>query len=170
MARWLPRIRNGPPDTPSNPPNDRSVQQGLALRQLGITLTFLGQPKAAIPLVEKSIRLDPRSPNIHVAYWALGCCHLLLGHVDEAVDLFRKARAADPRLAYIQFDLASALGLKRRDRRGARRSGRSHRAQTGSEHAGPIACGLSQLGQSPVPGARQKTLWLGRRRVGLPDE
>ena len=72
----------------------------FALRQLCITLTFLGQPKAAIPLVEKSIRLDPHSPNIHVAYWAFGCCHLLLGHVDAAVDLFRKARAANPRLAY----------------------------------------------------------------------
>jgi tetratricopeptide (TPR) repeat protein len=42
----------------------------------------------------------------------LGYSHLLLDQVDEAIDLLRKARAANPRFWFIHLALAGALGLK----------------------------------------------------------
>ena len=45
-------------------------------------VAYLGD--CAIPFVEKAIRLSPRDPNVAGHYWALGACHLLLGHADQA--------------------------------------------------------------------------------------
>ena len=58
-----------------------------ALLQLGETLMFLGRPAEAIPVIESSIRLDPRDPNSAFGDWALGACELLLGHTDKAAEL-----------------------------------------------------------------------------------
>jgi tetratricopeptide (TPR) repeat protein len=84
----------------------------LALKQLGQILLFQGKPAAGIPHLEKAIRLNPRGPNLYSIQWPLGQCHLLLGHVDEAIDLFRKACAASPRAYYLHLNLAGALGLR----------------------------------------------------------
>jgi adenylate cyclase len=43
-----------------------------ALIQLGVTLIYLGQPEAAIPLVEKAIHLDPHTPNIQSPLFRFG--------------------------------------------------------------------------------------------------
>jgi tetratricopeptide (TPR) repeat protein len=83
-----------------------------AYGQLGTTLIYLGDPAAAIPLEEKRIRLNPNDQNIALAYWSLGLAHLLQGHDAEAVDWLTKARAANPRIYYIDLDLAAALALK----------------------------------------------------------
>jgi len=84
----------------------------VAYGQLGVTLIYLGDPAAAIPLEEKRLRLNPNDPNIALAYWSLGLAHLLLGHLDEAIDLLTKARAANPRIYYIHLDIAAAMALK----------------------------------------------------------
>ena len=84
----------------------------LALKQLGQILLFQGDPLAGIPHLEKAIRLNPRGPNLYSIQWPLGQCHLLLGHVDEAIDLFRKACAASPQAYYLHLNLAGALGLR----------------------------------------------------------
>jgi class 3 adenylate cyclase/tetratricopeptide (TPR) repeat protein len=83
-----------------------------ALRQLGMTLMYLGQPDAGIPRIEKAIRLNPHDPNMGNYYLPLGLCHLFLGHADQAIDLLRKARAANPRLYYLHLHLAGALGFR----------------------------------------------------------
>jgi tetratricopeptide (TPR) repeat protein len=70
------------------------------------------KPEAAISYLEKGIRLDPRSPYILIGYNTLGRCHLSLGHTDEAVDLFRKARALNPGVWHVHLLLAGALGLR----------------------------------------------------------
>jgi adenylate cyclase len=88
-------------------PND-----AIAYGQLGVTLIYLGEPAAAIPLAEKRIQLNPNDPNVALAYWSLGLAHLLLGHVGEAVDWLGKAHAANPSVYYIDLDLAAALALK----------------------------------------------------------
>jgi TolB-like protein/Tfp pilus assembly protein PilF len=82
------------------------------LTSLGGVLAWLGRPQAGIPYIEQAIRLDPREPNIAIFYWQLGQCHLLLEHVDEAIDLVRKAQAANPRLWWVHLYLAGALGLR----------------------------------------------------------
>jgi len=83
-----------------------------AFYQLGVTLLWLGQPQAGIPYIEKAVRLNPHDPNRANFYASLGMCHLVLDHVDEAIDLLRKARAENPRFWFIHFWLAGALGLK----------------------------------------------------------
>jgi adenylate cyclase len=38
-----------------------------AFHQLGLTMMLLGQPEAAIPHIEKAIRLNPHDGNIEVS-------------------------------------------------------------------------------------------------------
>jgi adenylate cyclase len=83
-----------------------------ALLQLGETLMFLGRPADAIPEIEHSMRLNPRDPNAAFGDWALGTCHLLLGHTDEAADLLLRTRSQNPRVYFFHIYLAGALGLR----------------------------------------------------------
>ncbi len=84
----------------------------LAFGQLGQTLINLGQPEAAIPHLERSLRLAPHTADTPVFHHALGSCHLLLGDIDNCIDCCRKARLENPHLYYVHLTLASALGLK----------------------------------------------------------
>jgi len=84
----------------------------IAYGGLGVTLIYLGEPAAAIPLEEKRIRLNPDDTNISIAYWSLGLAHLLLGQNDEAAELLTKACTANPRVYYFYLDLAAALALQ----------------------------------------------------------
>jgi adenylate cyclase len=83
-----------------------------AFFQLGLTLIFLGEPEAAISHIEKAIRLSPRDPYLATFLVALGAGRLLLGDVDQAIDLLRRARVRNPRYWYVHVWLAGALGLK----------------------------------------------------------
>ena len=67
-----------------------------AAYQLGLVLALRGQPEAATPYVDRAIRLSPHDPNLGIFLAVLGVCQLLLEHVDQATDLFRRARAANP--------------------------------------------------------------------------
>jgi adenylate cyclase len=140
-----------------------------AFHQLGLTLKFLGQPEAAIPHIEKAIRLNPHDANIADPYWGLGTCHLFLGHVDEAIDLLRKAQAASPRRWYVPLDLAGALGL-----RGDLDEARAALAK--AIELKPEMNSLAWLRAYPGPSNRQhgalyeKTVAVGLRRAGFADE
>jgi TolB-like protein/tetratricopeptide (TPR) repeat protein len=138
-----------------------------ALLQLGVVLWFLGQPEAAIPHIEKAIRLSPLGPNTHVNYYGLGVCHTLLGHVDEAIELLRKARAANPRIWYHHVTLAGALGLR----------GDLDEAKAAIAEAiklKPEANSLARLragvGHPQYWALWEKTLAVGLRRAGMPEE
>jgi tetratricopeptide (TPR) repeat protein len=84
----------------------------LAVRQMGQTLMFLGQPEAAIPYLEKAIRLSPRDPNLYTAYFVLGTCYLFLGHTEKGIEFLRKAWAENRQIWYLPFTLAAGLGLR----------------------------------------------------------
>jgi adenylate cyclase len=84
----------------------------MAIGQFGITLAFLGQPEAAIPQIEKCLRLDPRGGIVPITLAHLGLCKLLLGHIEDAIICLRKARAGNDRLYYVHMFLAAALGLR----------------------------------------------------------
>lgn len=92
----------------SVPALDRNV---AGLRQLGATLVYLGQPKAAIRPLERSIRISPYEANIGFNYTYLGLCYLLLGCVEKAIDHLRMARTSNPRVYIVHLYLAAALGL-----------------------------------------------------------
>ena len=77
----------------SVPALDRNI---AGLRQLGATLVYLGQPEPAIQHLERSIRLSPYEANIGLNYAYVGLCHLLLGHLDKALNHLRMARTSNP--------------------------------------------------------------------------
>jgi TolB-like protein/class 3 adenylate cyclase len=84
----------------------------LAVKTLGWVLLHLGEPEACIAQAEKFLRLSPRDPGLWDADAQLGVCHLFLNHTDFATDQLMKARAANPWVWWIPFNLAGALGLK----------------------------------------------------------
>jgi TolB-like protein/Tfp pilus assembly protein PilF len=142
----------------------------IAYGQLGVTLIYLGEPAAAIPLEEKRIRLNPNDPNIALAYWSLGLSHLLLGHYDAAIDWLTKAAAANPRVYYFYLDLAAALAL-----RGDVNAGQVALAE--ALHLKPDINSISRQharwAYTNNPAYRvlaEKTVDLGLRQAGFPEE
>lgn len=83
----------------------------FATGQLGATLIFLGHPAAAIPHIEKSLRLAPHGAGAPVNHTFLGLCRLMLGDTEAAISCLRTARAGNPRLYYAHMLLAAAFGL-----------------------------------------------------------
>jgi adenylate cyclase len=142
---------------------------GPAFCQLGMTLICLGQPDAAIPEIEKSIRLGPHDTASPTAYSVLSQAHLLLGHVEPAIELARKACATNPRLYFTHMLLAAALGLKgERDEAAA--------ALAEGVNVRPAFNSLARLreycawGNPRFLALREDTIYLGLRRAGMPDE
>ena len=140
-----------------------------AIFQLGQTLMYLGQPQAAVPYIEKALRLSPHDSNITAFYCVLGRCRLYLGQ-DEAIDLLRKARAANPRLYLSHLILAGALGLQ----------GELDEARTAMAEALRLKPEINSLAAwrqhrtwetNPQHWAFvEKTLSVGWRRAGLPEK
>ncbi len=141
-----------------------------AYGQLGVTLIYLGDPAAAIPLAQKRIRLNPNDPNIALAYWSLGLAHLLLSHLDEAIDFLIKARAANPQIFYIHLDLAAAMALK----------GYRDDAQAALAEAIRLRPAINSMARQRARSAytnnpayralAEKTVDVGLRLAGMPEE
>jgi adenylate cyclase len=146
---------------------DRNV---AGLRQLGATLAYLGQPEAAIPYIEKSTRLAPYDSNIAFNYTYLGLCHLLLDQVGQAIDLFRMARASNPRVYIVHLYLAAALGLNGAldEARASLAEGIKLKPEINSMAAWPS---YRRWETNPKYLAlRAKTLDVGLLQAGFPDE
>jgi len=172
MIALLRRYQNRLPE--SRIEYERAIEldpnNAAAIGQLGVTLIYLGDPAAAIPLEEKRIKLNPNDPNIALAYWSLGLAHLLLGQIAEAVDWLTKARAANPRIYYIDLDLAAALALNG-DLSGA------HDALTASLKLRPEINSMvrqrARWAYTNNPAYRamaEKTVDVGLRKAGMPEE
>ena len=131
---------------------------------------FLGQPEEGISHIEKSIRLNPRDPNIARPYLILGIGHFLLGRVDRGSDLLRRARAANPRFWWLHLVLAGALGFK----------GDLDEARSALAEAMKLKPEVNSLMQwhAHTPWATnprytalaEPTLYAGLRRAGFPAE
>lgn len=142
----------------------------LALKQLGQIMLFQGDPAAGIPHLERAIRLNPRGPNLWSIQWPLGQCHLLLGNVDAAIALFRKASVANPNAYYVYLNLSGALAL-----RGDLDEARSALAE--ALRLKPEVNTLARY-RASTPwirnprhwALRDKTLNAGLRRAGFPEE
>jgi len=151
---------------------------------LGETLLYLGQPEVGIPPLEQAIRLGPDNPNIAITYWALGTCQLLSGRVDQAIDLLQTARAANTRWWVPYFYLAGAYGLRAAegDRLAAAAAthgdlDKARSALAESLRLKPAMKSIARM-RAENPWLRnpqywalqEKTLNLGLRRAGLPDQ
>jgi adenylate cyclase len=144
--------------------------EARAIFQLGQTLMWLGQPESGIPHIEKAIKLNPHDPNSANFYRMLGLCRLYLGQVDDAIDLLRKARAANPQFWSAHLYLAGALGFR----------GDLDEAKTALAEAmklKPEVNSLARFGalfpwitNPPYWALLEKTVNVGLRRAGLPDE
>lgn len=142
----------------------------LAMGQLGLTLAYLGLPRAAIPWLERSLRLAPHDPATPVDHAALGLCHLMLNDCEEALVCLRKARAGNPRLFYVHLWLAAGLGL----------AGETEDAGIALRQAVELKPEIVSLAaiRARWPTSRntqfiemwEKTVMLGLRRAGLPGE
>jgi adenylate cyclase len=140
------------------------------LYELGLVYMFLGRPEAGIPLVEKALRLSPRDPRVSVMQYGLGSCHLLLGHLDQAIELFDRVRAARPGFWDVYMWRAGAFALQ-----GDLDAARAELAEAG--RLKPEVNSLARWrGYQPwiaIPqywALREKTLNLGLRRAGFPEE
>ena len=147
---------------------DRS--NARAFFQLRQTMMWLGEPEAGTPYLEKAIRLNPRDPTLASHYATLGLCHLFLGHVEQAIDLLRTARAENPRSYVFHLWLAGALGFR----------GDLDEAKTALAESVKLKPELNSFAAQraefpyvayPAHWAlREKTINVGLRRIGFPEE
>jgi tetratricopeptide (TPR) repeat protein len=155
--------------------SNRSVDDQIAERDARKirnqpVLLYLGQPEAAIPNFEKGIRLSPHDPNINAPLLGFGLCELFLGRVDQAVDLMRKARAANPGLWINALNLAGALGFRGDldEARAALADAIKLKPEINSEAR--LRAFYSWATNPQYWALREKTLNVGLRRAGFPDE
>jgi adenylate cyclase len=141
-----------------------------AYLHLGQTLMFLGQPEAGVPHIEKAIRLNPYDPNIRSAYWALGTCYLLLGQLDQSIDLLRKAQAANSRLWFPNLYLAGAFGLQGDLDEARLTLAESIKLKPAINSLARMRVQNPWLADSRHWALQEKTLNVGLRRAGFPDE
>ena len=137
---------------------------------LGETRLFLGEPEAGIAPLEKAIRLAPDGPNLAIAYWALGTCQLLLGRVDQAIDVLQTARAANPRLWMPYLYLAAAYGLKGDLDKAKSALAESVRLKPAVKSLARMRSENRWLTNPQYQALQVKTLNIGLRRAGFPDQ
>jgi TolB-like protein/Flp pilus assembly protein TadD len=141
-----------------------------SMLQLGFTLDTLGQPEVALPYFEKAIRLNPRAQNIHFYHFGLGSCYLLQNQIDRAVDYLEKANASKPQYYIIPLYLSAALALNGKipEAKAALADAIKLKPQIRSLAVLPkYNVGLSNPSYAALAA---KTLYVGLRRAGLPDE
>ena len=103
-------------------------------------------------------------------YGIIGLCHLLLGQTDQAIDLIARARANNPRFYYVHLWLAGALGFK-----GDLEPARAALAQAIKIDPRITSFAAQRadapyIAYAPHWALREKTLNLGLRRIGHPEE
>jgi tetratricopeptide (TPR) repeat protein len=137
---------------------------------LGETLLYLGQPEAGISPLEQAIRLRPDDPNIAITYWALAACQLLLGRVDQALDLLQTARAANAQLWVPYFYMAGAYGLKGDLDRARSALAESIRLKPAMKSLARMRAENPWLSYPQYWALQEQTLNVGLRRAGFPDQ
>jgi adenylate cyclase len=137
---------------------------------LGETRLYRGEPEGGIAPLEQAIRLAPDGPNLAIAYWALGTCQLLLGRVDQAIDLLQTARAANPRLWVPYLYLAGAYGLKGDLDKAKSALAESIRLKPAVRSLARMRAENRWLTYPQYQALQVKTLSIGLRRAGFPDQ
>jgi TolB-like protein len=141
-----------------------------ALYELGLIYMFLGQPEAGIAHIERTIRLTPRDPRMSDMQYGLGRCHLLLSHLDQAIELFDRVRAANPRFWEVHMWLSGALGLKG-DLDGARAElAEAKRLKPEIDSLARWPAHQPWIVNSKYKELHEKTLNFGLRRAGFPEQ
>jgi adenylate cyclase len=82
-----------------------------AYAQAANALVFLGNPKDAIPLVERAAILSPRDPLFGMFLWVKGRAYFTLGDYPNAIKALSESVRVRPNLWYTQAWLAAAYAL-----------------------------------------------------------
>jgi TolB-like protein/DNA-binding winged helix-turn-helix (wHTH) protein/Tfp pilus assembly protein PilF len=75
---------------------DEYPNHGPAYNQMGYCLVRTGRAEEAIPMIERAIRLDPRSPFNYSRYENMSMALLMIGRDEEAIGWSQRALAANP--------------------------------------------------------------------------
>ena len=99
-------------------------------------------------------------------------CHLFLGNVDEAIDLFRKARAENPGLWYTHLWLAGTLGFRGDLDEARAEAAEATKLKPEVNSVARWRAGLVErgFGNAQFQALLEKTVYIGLRRAGFPDE
>jgi adenylate cyclase len=144
-----------------------------AILQSGITLIYLGRPEAALRQIETTLQLNPAYQNVFYRYYWSGVCHLLLSQTEEAVDFFRKARAASPDFSYSYLLLAAAAGLKgdTDEAKTALAEFLKRKPELGSiSRLRAFEGSLSYTNEPHYVALHESTINAGLRKAGVPEE
>jgi TolB-like protein/Flp pilus assembly protein TadD len=146
----------------------------MAFRNIGLTLIQMGKPEEAIPYIEKSIQLNPHDPTMFNNYGALGQCHLLLGHLDQAIEFLRKASTANPRAFGIHsfgpLGLAGALGLRGDLSEAKAEIAEAIKLEPKVNSLAALRAFQPFFSDPRYLALAEKTLYAGLRHAGFPDE
>jgi len=141
-----------------------------AVQQLGWTLLHLGEPDAAIAQGEKALRLSPRDPAIWSTYGLIGWCHMVSNRVDEAIDFLIKSRATNPRVWWVHYGLAGALGLKGNHEEGKTALAESLKLKPEINSLAQYYAIRPWLSSPRYYALEDKTTIEGLRRIGFPEK
>ena len=86
----------------------------VAYGGLGEAQDHADQPEAAIPSLERALRLSPLDPFRAEWMYRLAWSHYIPGNLDQALDWARKAEATNPQLPWPPVQAAALLQLGRR--------------------------------------------------------
>ena len=143
----------------------------FAFRQLGLTMSFLGQPELTIQYIEKALRISPREA-LMPSYLFIGLSHLFVGRTDEAMGFLRKARAQNFRMWYVRLTLAGALGLTGdlQEAHGEIAGALKLKPEITSIVKWRAYLTTTGHGSAPWQALMEKTVYAGLRRAGFPEE
>jgi hypothetical protein len=130
-----------------------------------------GVDRRGDPAPQQAIRLSPQDPGIGLWCFRIGLVHLLQSRTDDAIVWLERARSSLPAYPAVHLFLASTYGLKGETERGAVELAEANRLP-GMGHASSIAA-MRAGGYWGPPQVRplfEATLFVGLRKVGLPEE
>jgi len=141
-----------------------------ALVGISICKVLVGLVNEAIPLLEQTIRLDPRSP--YVVYWYdwLGQVHLLESRTDEAIVWFEKARSVNSAISGPHLHLASAYALKGETERAAAELAEARRLSGEGSFSSIARLRRGYFGVPKIRVLYEATYFAGLRKAGVPEE
>jgi tetratricopeptide (TPR) repeat protein len=82
--------------------------------ELAFTYVIVGREDEAIPVLQKTVRLNPKAPAITFHY--LGVALRMAGRFEEAVSASKKAIQLDPHLIFAHIGLGTTYSLMGRDK------------------------------------------------------
>jgi adenylate cyclase len=149
----------------------RAAQRALDLNPNSSTVCWMagwvimlgGDPQAAVPIFERSLRLSPSDPQANYLLNGLGMSYLIMGHPEDAYECGSKAVALDPDVDVIYYVLIPACGYL----------GRADEARQAIAKLQSLAPGIttsSFRNRMPMRNeAHMNALLDGLRKAGLPE-